>query len=49
MQPTVWARNLRNDKYVVRSFADIYGPLVYAMGFPGDARTVGVEVTYRFR
>lgn len=45
----VFARNLFDNKYLTRTFSDLYsGPLATAVQFPGAPRTYGVSVSYRF-
>ncbi|MFA5494265.1 MAG: TonB-dependent receptor [Porticoccaceae bacterium] len=45
----LWARNLTEEKYFTRTFADLYtGPFGYALGYTGDPRTFGVTARYEF-
>ncbi len=46
----IWGRNLTDEEYSVRQFADLYatGPFGYAWGFPGNPRTYGATVRYEF-
>lgn len=45
----LWARNLADEEYFTRTFADLYtGPFGYAIGYTGDPRTFGVTARYEF-
>ena len=41
---TLWGRNLTDQHYVMRAIAHGY----YANAMPGDPRTYGVTLSYRF-
>lgn len=41
----LWARNLLDEEYSDNSQSDFFGTIV---DFPGDPRTYGIEVSYRF-
>ena len=48
VEVAMFARNLADKKYLVRTFADTYTSLGLATAFAGEPRTYGAEVTFRF-
>src|SRR3546814_16165408 len=42
LELSIWGRNLTQEKYYSRSFADLYTTLGPAVSFVGDPRTYGV-------
>jgi len=45
---SVWGRNLTDEEYFSRTQADFLTSFGYAGAYPGDPRTYGATVTYRF-
>lgn len=48
LELAVYGTNLTDEKYLTRTFADLYSAVGIAMAFPGDPQTFGGSIQYKF-